>query len=77
VASGEGLHNVLVSYRTGDMWAPKVEQLEALHVELDYFAECIMNSKVPFNDGHAGLRVVRMLEAAEASIQKRGDLVRV
>jgi predicted dehydrogenase len=77
IASGEGLHDVLVSYRTGDMWAPQVEQLEALHVELNYFADCIMNSKVPINDGHAGLRVVRMLEAAEASIQKRGELVRL
>ena len=46
---------LLVSYRTGDMWAPQVEQLEALHVELDYFADCIMNSKTPINDGHAGL----------------------
>jgi hypothetical protein len=51
--------------------------LEALHVEMNYFADCIMNNKTPFNDGHAGLRVVRMLEAAEASIQKRGDLVRL
>jgi len=77
IASGEGLHDLLVSYRTGDMWAPQLEQLEALHVELDYFADCIMNNKTPFNDGNAGLRVVRMLEAAEASIQKRGDLVRL
>ena len=77
IASGEGIRDLLVSYRTGDMWAPQVEQLEALHVELDYFAECIMKSKTPFNDGHAGLRVVRMLEAAEASIQKRGEFVRL
>ena len=77
IASGEGIRDLLVSYRTGDMWAPQVEQLEALRVELDYFADCVMNSKTPFNDGHAGLRVVRMLEAAEASIQKRGELVRL
>jgi predicted dehydrogenase len=77
IASGEGIRDLLVSYRTGDMWAPQVEQLEALHVELDYFADCIMNNKVPFNDGHAGLRVVRMLEAADASIQKRGELIRL
>ena len=77
IASGEGIRDLLVSYRTGDMWAPQVEQLEALHVELDYFADCIMSGKTPFNDGHAGLRVVRMLEAAEASIQKRGELVRL
>jgi predicted dehydrogenase len=73
--SGEGIHDVLVSYRTGDMWAPQIEQLEALRVEMDYFADCIMTQTTPFNDGHAGLRVVRMLEAAERSIQKRGELI--
>jgi predicted dehydrogenase len=77
ISSGEGIRDLLVSYRTGDMWAPRVEQLEALHVELGYFAECIMNNKTPFNDGHAGLRVVQMLEAAETSIKKRGEVVRL
>lgn len=77
ISTGEGIRDLLVSYRSGDMWAPQVEQLEALHVELGYFADCIANDKTPFNDGHAGLRVVRMLEAAEASIQKRGELVRL
>jgi predicted dehydrogenase len=77
IDSGEGIRDLLVSYRTGDMWAPQVEQLEALRVEMGYFADCIMNNKTPFNDGHAGLRVVHMLEAAEASIQKRGELVRL
>jgi len=77
VASQEGVRDALVSYRTGDMWSPQVEPLEALRVELDYFAQCIMNNKAPFNDGHAGLRVVRMLEAADRSISKRGELVRL
>jgi predicted dehydrogenase len=77
INSGDGIRDLLVSYRTGDMWAPQLEQLEALQVELDYFAKCIEGSKTPFNDGHAGLRVVRMLEAAENSIQKRGELVRL
>jgi len=77
ITSGEGIRNLLVSYRTGDMWAPQLEQLEALHVELDYFAKCITNKETPFNDGHAGLRVVQMLEAAESSIRKRGELIRL
>ncbi len=77
ITSGEGIRNLLVSYRSGDMWAPQIEQLEALHVELDYFADCVLNDKVSFNDGQAGLRIVRMLEAAEASIRKRGELVRL
>ena len=77
IKGGEGIRDALVSYRTGDMWAPQLEQLEALRAELGYFADCIINRKTPLNDGHAGLRVVQMLEAAECSVQKRGELVRL
>ena len=77
IKNGEGIRDALVSYRTGDMWAPQIEQTEALRVELNYFAECILKNKKPFNDGHAGLRVVHMLEAVDRSIQKRGELVRL
>jgi len=75
VTSREGLYNLLVHYRSGDMWAPQIEQVEALTRELAYFAECIVKDITPVNDGQAGLRVVRMLEAANASISKRGELV--
>ncbi|MGH9686780.1 MAG: Gfo/Idh/MocA family protein [Candidatus Acidiferrales bacterium] len=77
ITSGDGIRDLLVSYRSGDMWAPQLEQMEALHAELEYFAECVARSTTPFNDGEAGLRVVRMLEAAEVSIQKKGELVRL
>jgi predicted dehydrogenase len=77
ISSGDKVRELLVNYRSGDMWAPQVEQLEALRVELDYFADCIVNNKIPINDGLAGLRVVRMLEAADRSIKKRGELVRL
>jgi len=77
ITSAEGVREMLVNYRSGDMWSPQIEQVEALHRELGYFAECIENNKIPFNDGHAGLRVVKMLEAAEKSIKKRGELVRL
>jgi predicted dehydrogenase len=75
VKSQEGVYNLLVSYRSGDMWAPQVEQVEALKLELTYFVECIKKSAKPFNDGCAGLKVVRMLEAANKSVSKRGELV--
>jgi predicted dehydrogenase len=75
VKSQEGVYNLLVSYRSGDMWAPQVEQIEALRIELQYFAECITKSETPFNGGCAGLKVVRMLEAASQSLSKRGELV--
>lgn len=73
--NGQGVYDLLVSYRSGDMWAPRLEQAEALKAELGYFADCIVNDKVPFNDGVAGLRVVRMLEAAEESLRERGKIV--
>jgi hypothetical protein len=75
VTTREGLYNLLVNYRSGDMWAPQIEQVEALHKELNYFVECITRDQVPINDGHAGLRVVKMLEAASQSLLQRGSLV--
>src|SRR6266699_995070 len=69
------LHQLLVSYRSGDMWAPQLEQIEALRAETGYFLKCIEENKTPFNDGVNGLRVVRLLEAAEKSVSQRGALV--
>jgi predicted dehydrogenase len=69
-----GVHKLLVSYRSGDMWAPKVEELEALHLETRYFLDCVTNGTKPFNDGQAGLRVVRILEAAEQSLKQHKEV---
>jgi len=69
------LHQLLVSYRSGDMWAPQVEQIEALKAETAYFLKCIQENSKPFNDGEAGLRVVRILEAADRSIRTRGEAI--
>jgi predicted dehydrogenase len=77
MSSGEAVYQQLVSYRTGDMWSPNVEQVEALKMEAAYFIDCIMKDKRPFNDGQAGLRIVRMLEAADSSLQHKGSLVRL
>ncbi len=75
ITSREGMYELLVSYRSGDMWSPQLEQIEALRQEMHYFVECVESGKEPFNDGKAGLRVVRMLEAASESLKKRGVLV--
>jgi predicted dehydrogenase len=75
VKNGESVYQLLINYRSGDMWAPKVEQTEALKSEASYFVDCIANNKKPFNDGKAGLRVVRMLEAADKSLKERGRMV--
>ena len=75
ITKAEGVYDLLVSYRSGDVWGPKVDSTEALKVELEYFVQCIAEGKTPINDGAAGLRVVRLLEAAEKSLQARGKLV--
>jgi predicted dehydrogenase len=75
VSTKEGVYDLLVSYRSGDVWAPKVDQTEALKAELGYFLQCIDQGATPFNDGEAGLRVVRMLEAADRSLMDRGRVV--
>jgi predicted dehydrogenase len=72
ITSGQGVYDLLVSYRSGDMWAPKVEQTEALKREVNYFVECVTKNQAPFNDGPAGLRIVRLLEAAARSLKERG-----
>ena len=73
--NGEAVYRQLVSYRTGDMWAPKVEQVEALKAEAAYFIECITQNKDPFNGGEAGLRIVRILEAADKSLSQKGKVI--
>jgi predicted dehydrogenase len=75
VRTEEGVHKLLVSYRSGDMWAPRVEELEALQLETRYFLDCIKDGVKPFNDGHAGLRVVKILEAAELSLKRHREVV--
>ena len=71
----EGVRKAMVSYRSGDVWIPKVEHSEALRTELTYLLECIEQSRAPVNDGLAGWRVVKMLEAADRSVKSRGEIV--
>jgi predicted dehydrogenase len=75
--NGEKVRDLLVSYRSGDMWSPKVEQTEALGAEAKYFVDCVSRNETPFNDGAAGLRVVKMLEAADKSLKEGGTPVRL
>src|SRR3989454_8298277 len=75
VGAEQAVHDLLVSYRSGDMWAPRVDQTEALQLETRYFLDCVASGEKPFNDGRAGLRVVRMLEAADESLTHRREIV--
>jgi predicted dehydrogenase len=73
--NGEKVYQMLVGYRTGDMWAPRLDVTEALAVELREFISCIENNATPTADGQAGLRVVQILEAASASLAQRGRVI--
>jgi predicted dehydrogenase len=72
---GEKVHQMLVGYRSGDMYAPRLDMTEALKRELEQFIDCIEQNTRPITDGHAGLRVVRILEAATQSLAQRGRVI--
>ena len=75
--SPEAVYEMLVSYRSGDMWAPRLDATEALQTEAQHFIDCIENDKRPETDGEAGLRLVKIVEAAEQSLRARGQLVEI
>jgi predicted dehydrogenase len=70
--SREHVYRVLQGYRTGDMWAPQLDLTEALSVEIAHFAACVHDGEKPLTDGHVGLQVVEVLEAATKSMQNQG-----
>jgi predicted dehydrogenase len=70
-----GIHDLLVSYRSGDVYIPKLEATEALRAETQYFSDCLEKNQEPFNNGLAGLQVVRLLEAADRSLKQGGGRI--
>ena len=66
-----------LSYRTGDIVSPHLKNYEPLRVEVEHFLDCIQNGKNPMTDGASGLRVVRAMEMAEASLNKSGEVIHV
>lgn len=71
----ESLYQMMIGYRTGDMWAPKLDMTEALRTEGQHFIDCIRQGTRPITGGEAGLQVVKILEAATQSIKKQGQLI--
>lgn len=73
----EAVYNQLVSYRTGDMWAPRLDTREALAVEAEELVAAIRDGGPLIGDAAAGLRSVRILAAAEQSMRAGSRLVRL
>ena len=54
--------------RSGDIWSPRISNVEPLRTEIQHFVDCIRKGAAPISDGAAGLRVVRVLEALQQSL---------
>jgi predicted dehydrogenase len=72
VQDRETRRRILVSYRTGDMYAPTFDRREALALVAQEFADAIAARRAPLTDAAAGVRVVAMLDAAEQSLRASG-----
>lgn len=77
IINKEGIYSLLVEYRSGNMFSPRIDHTEALKRETEYFIDCVLSDTIPINDGDAGLRVVKMLEAANRSLKKKGALIKL
>jgi predicted dehydrogenase len=69
------IYQMRVGYRTGDMWAPKLDESEALRAGAENFISAIETKKTTLTDGRLGLRVVEVIEAATSSMRGRGETV--
>ena len=65
------------AYHYGDIVIPRIENKEPLRTELSHFVHCIEKDTCPISDGINGLRVVKILEAAQRSIKQGGIKVNV
>ncbi len=70
--SKDELYDTLIQYRTGDMYAPKLDQTEALKAECKHFIDCIESGKQPISNGEFGFEIVKMLAAAQKSMEQQG-----
>jgi predicted dehydrogenase len=66
-----------VSYRSGDIYSPKIDVDEPLFEEAKHFVECIKEDKTPLTDGKRGLEVVHILECADKSLKNNGSEIMI
>lgn len=71
----EGIRRQLIEYRTGDIWSPHIPNGEPLRHAVEHFVACVAGQHTPVTDGEAGLRIVRLLDAAQRSIKEDGKRI--
>lgn len=72
-----GTYDSFLTLREGDIYIPKINMIEPLRLECQHFIDCIRGEKKPFTDGRNGLEVLKVLAAAEKSLQRGGTSVKV
>ena len=77
VKDDQARRQILVSYRTGDMYAPKLDRTEALTGVVEEFADAIAKKRPPLTGAASGIHVVSLLEAAEQSLRSEGRRIRL
>jgi len=63
------------SYKYGDITIPRLDGGEPIRSELEHFIDCIREDCTPLSDGLSGLQVVRIIEAAQKSLQAGGQQI--
>lgn len=77
VESAEDIYRTMVEYRNGDVVAPKIDKMEALDYEIRHFARVVRGEEKAISGGDLGITVVRLIEAAQASMRNGGSPVAV
>jgi predicted dehydrogenase len=77
IQDDQARRQILISYRTGDMYAPRLDRTEALAGVIHEFADAIAKKRAPLTDAASGVRVVSLLEAAEQSLRAEGRRVKL
>jgi predicted dehydrogenase len=72
---GDAFGEFQMRIRSGDIHIPKIDLTEPLKYECAHFLECVRENKTPRTDGENGLRVVRVLEAAQQSLEQNGATI--
>jgi len=66
-----------LSLRFGDIHIPRINSGEPLNLECQHFLDCIKNKRKPKSDGQDGLKVVKILEAAQKSLKRCGKTIKI
>ena len=74
---GDGFGQFQIKIRAGDLLIPKIDMTEPLKQECRHFVDCALNNKTPKTDGQNGLRVVKVLKAADESLKNGGKEISI